>query len=145
MSNKRFLSHLFVLFFSLVTLVGCAGLGDYDIDLPGNYSIVRTSAHQIKLAPKKGESSWGSDIIPAKIVEVAWDDNYILVKRLGLMTDPESNNGYQIPNAEKESFWILEIENGDLLGPLSEEGFEIQKDKLGISENVKLKKVEDLK
>ncbi len=41
----------------LLLLTGCAGLGDYDIDLPGDYSIVRTTAHNVTIAPKEGECS----------------------------------------------------------------------------------------
>ncbi|WP_209020961.1 DUF3997 domain-containing protein [Evansella clarkii] len=126
-------------------LTGCAGLADYSYDLPGDYSIVRTSAHQVTIAPKISESNWGSDIIPKKVTEVAWDDNYILVKQLGLMIDPSSRNGYQIPNNDDIYFWIIEFKTREVLGPLDDEGFIRMKHELGILDNVILKNVEDLK
>ena len=126
-------------------LTGCAGLADYSIVLPGNYSVVRTSAHQVTLAPKISDSHWGTDVIPTKVTEVTWDDNYILVKQLGLMNDPNSSNGYQIPNSDDEHFWILEFKSGKVFGPLDEDNFVEKKNELGISESVKLKKIEDLK
>ena len=126
-------------------LTGCAGLADYSIDLPGNYSVVRTSSHQVTLAPKISDTHWGTDVIPTKITEVTCDDNYILLKQLGLMNDPNSSNGYQIPNNDDEHYWILEFKSGKVFGPLDEDNFVEKKNELGISENVILKKIEDLK
>lgn len=140
---SKLCSKMLVLFIMMLT--GCAGLADYSYDLPGDYSIVRTSAHQVTIAPKISESNWGSDIIPKKVTEVAWDDNYILVKQLGLMIDPSSRNGYQIPNNDDIYFWIIEFKTGEVLGPLDDEGFIRMKHELGILDNVILKNVEDLK
>ena len=134
-----------MVFFSLIMLTGCAGLADYSLDLPGNYSIVRTSAHQVKVALKISDSHWGSDVIPTKVTEVAWDDSYILAKQLGLVNDPKSSNGYQIPNNDDVHFWILEIKSGEVFGPLDEVNFVEKKNEFGISESVILKKIEDLK
>lgn len=140
---SKLCSKMLVLFIMMLT--GCAGLADYSYDLPGDYSIVRTSAHQVTIAPKISESNWGSDIIPKKVTEVAWDDNYILVKQLGLMIDQSSRNGYQIPNNDDIYFWIIEFKTGEVLGPLDDEGFIRMKHELGILDNVILKNVEDLK
>jgi hypothetical protein len=134
-----------MLVFFIMMLTGCAGLADYSYDLPGDYSIVRTSAHQVTIAPKISESNWGSDIIPKKVTEVAWDDNYILAKQLGLMNDPSSSNGYQIPNNDEFYYWIIEFKNGEVFGPLDEEGFIKMKNDLGIFDDLILKNVETLK
>ncbi|MDE5416150.1 DUF3997 domain-containing protein [Alkalihalobacterium chitinilyticum] len=115
-------------------------MGDYDIDLPVNYSVVRTSAHQVTIAPKTSDTSWGSNIIPTKVTELAWDDTYILAKQVGLKEDPNSNNGYQIPNSEDVHFWIVEIKSGNVFGPLDEEGFRDKRNELGISNRLALKK-----
>ena len=124
---------------------GCAGLADYSVELPGNYSIVRSSAHQVTISPQISESHWGSAIIPTKVTEVAWDDNYIVAKQLGLINDPKSSNGYQIPNEDDVHFWIVQISSGKVFGPLDEERFDEKKKELRISERIKLKKVESLK
>ena len=145
MFKKHIFRYSVMVFFPLIMLTGCAGLADYSLDLPGNYSIVRTSAHQVKVAPKISDSHWGSDVIPTKVTEVAWDDNYILAKQLGLVNDPKSSNGYQIPNNDDVHFWILEIKSGEVLGPLDEVNFVEKKNEFGISESVILKKIEDLK
>jgi len=143
--KKQIFRNSVMALFSLIMLTGCAGLADYSLDLPGNYSIVRTSAHQVKVAPKISDSHWGSDVIPTKVTEVAWDDNYILAKQLGLVNDPKISNGYQIPNNDDVHFWILEIKSGKVFGPLDEVNFVEKKNEFGISESVILKKIEDLK
>ena len=134
-----------MVFLSLIMLTGCAGLADYSLDLPGNYSIVRTSAHQVTVAPKISDSHWGSDVIPTKVTGVAWDDNYILAKQLDLVNDPKSSNGYQIPNNDDVHFWILEIKSGKIFGPLDEVAFLEKKNEFGISKSVTLKEIGDLK
>ena len=58
---------LFVFVLSLGIISGCAGLADYEADLPGGYSIVRTSAHSVFIAPKKQEKViGGASVIPTK-------------------------------------------------------------------------------
>ncbi|MGN7479199.1 DUF3997 domain-containing protein [Solibacillus silvestris] len=143
MFKKHIFYYSIVALFSLLVLTGCAGLADYDIDLPGDYSVVRTSAHQIFISPKISDNQWGPEVIPSEVTEVNWDDNYILVKQLGLMNDPNSSNGYQIPNKEDEHFWILEFKSGKVFGPLDEDNFVEKKNELGILESVKLKKIEN--
>ncbi|MGN7358519.1 DUF3997 domain-containing protein [Paenibacillus sp. SAF-054] len=73
----------YLLFLLLITLQGCAGLGDYDIQLPGNFSVVRTSGHQVTISPQLSSHSWGSPIVPAKLVQVAWNEEYIIAKQWG--------------------------------------------------------------
>lgn len=126
----------------LLLLMGCAGLADYDVDLPGGYSIVRTSAHQVKIAPKHPDKSgWGADVIPAKVIEAAWNENYILAKQLDLIEDPNNQNGYQIPDSTSEYFWIIELQSNTVIGPLTEKEFQNKKHEFGLTED--LKKVED--
>ena len=145
MFKKHIFHYSMVTLFSLFVLTSCAGLADYDIDLPGDYSVVRTSAHKIFISPEIGDNNWGPEVIPSEVTEVTWDDNYILVKQLVLMNDPNSSNGYQIPNEDDEHFWIINYKNGDIFGPLNEEHFVEKKNELGILESVILKKIEDLK
>ncbi|MER1987703.1 MAG: DUF3997 domain-containing protein [Solibacillus sp.] len=145
MFKKKGLYYSMLIIYSLLILTGCAGLADYSLDLLGNYSIVRSSAHQVTIAPKTSDSSWGSDLIPTKVTEVAWDDSYILAKQLGLMNDPNSRNGYQIPNNNDIHFWIIAFRSGKVFGPYDENGLAEKKKALGISKNVLLKDIEDLK
>ena len=142
--RKRLFICLFVTVLSLIIVSGCAGLADYEVDLPGGYSIVRTSAHSVFIAPKTGEGSWGSKVIPAKVTDVAWNQKYILAKQLGLKDDPKSSNGYQIPDKQSVHYWILEYETGETTGPLNDEGFIEKRIEFKIADDVILKDVDDM-
>src|SRR5262245_19313022 len=65
-------------------LILSCGFQDYHYEMCGGYCVVRSSAHDVIVAPKLGESTWASrdpTAIPAKVVEVAWGDRFILAKR----------------------------------------------------------------
>jgi len=122
-----------VLFFLIVSLLfssGCAGASDYDIDLPGNYSILRTSAHQVTIAPKTSENGWGANIVPAEVIEVGWDEEYIIAR--------------QMKGEQNYSFWIIQIDNGQVTGPLNDSAFINKKEEYGINSDITMKKVQDL-
>lgn len=126
-------------------MTGCPGASDYDVELPGNYSIVRSSAHEVKIAPKISEGLWGEAVIPAKVIEAGWNDEYIIVKQVELIKDPKSNNGMEIPDEKSFQFWIIEIKNGKAMGPLDDEDFTKKKQEYQISDDVILKNIKDLK
>ncbi|PQD93653.1 hypothetical protein CYL18_18785 [Pradoshia eiseniae] len=128
---------------SLLFLTGCPGASDYDIDLPDNYSIVRTSANEVTIAPKTSKDSWGSTIIPAKVTEVGWDDQYIIAKQINI--DSESSNGSGIPDEQEYHFWIIQIKTGEVTGPLDDLSLTKKKEEYRISNDIVLKKIEDLK
>ncbi|WP_026675312.1 hypothetical protein [Alkalihalobacterium bogoriense] len=65
LKNQIFHVLIFVLM-SLLILTSCSGMADYNVDLPGEYSVVRTSAHQVTIAPKIDDSHWGSDTFQQK-------------------------------------------------------------------------------
>ncbi|BAK16353.1 putative multicopper oxidase [Solibacillus silvestris StLB046] len=52
MLRKKVFFQMILMVNSILILTGCAGLADFSIDLPGHYSIVRTSAHNVTIAPK---------------------------------------------------------------------------------------------
>lgn len=133
-----------ILLFIFIMLVGCAGLGDYDIALSGNYSIVRTSAHQVMISPQVDTGLWGGAVIPAKVTEVAWNDSFIIAKQLGLKTDPKSSNNYKIPDEDKQYYWIIDVKIDKVYGPLSKENYETQKRELQIPGTLVLQKVSKL-
>ena len=147
MFKRKIFVYSTLVFFYLTILSGCGGSSgaNFDLDLPGNYSIVSTSAQKVFISPKIGDNHWGPEVIPVKIIEVAWDDNYILAKQLGLVNDPDRNDGSQIPDNKDVNFWILEIGSGKVFGPLDELNFIEKKTELGVSKSVILKKIEDLR
>ncbi|KAB2332783.1 DUF3997 domain-containing protein [Bacillus mesophilum] len=128
MLKKRQLIISFIMMLTLFS-AGCAGASDYEIDLPGNYSVIRSSAHDVKISPKIGENGWGPEVVPAEVVEVGWNEKYIIAK--------------QQQGAKNENFWIIEIETENVIGPLNNENFTNKQAEYGI-EDISLKKVQEL-
>lgn len=124
---KRWIVILICLFIS-----GCAGLGDYSINLSGNYSLLRTSSHNITIAPKSqnGEGMWDENVIPAKVVEVGWNKDYIIAKQQAY------------PN-EEYFYWILNVKDEYVEGPFILNDFQKKIKEYDIT-NLELKLVEDI-
>lgn len=124
-----------------LSLYGCAGMSDYDISLPGGYSLVRSSAHKVTINKRIDKSSWEESIIPAKVIGLGWNSDYVLAKQVGLKRrNPEnSEDTYEIPDENKISYWILEVNDDKVYGPLDEKEFEELKKEFNISYMVTLK------
>ncbi len=113
----------------LIGLTGCAGAADYDIDLPGEYSILRTSADRVIIAPKTGTDIWREAAVPAKVTEVGWNDDYILAK--------------QMKGEKNHAYWIIQLSNDYVTGPLSDSSFSEKKEELRLSD-ITLKNVREM-
>lgn len=143
---KSILKCLLIISLSMI-LYGCAGAGDFDIDLSGGYSLIRSSAHMVTINKRESEAIWGEAIIPAKVIELAWNDNYILAKREGLkLRNPDNpDDRYEIPDESKIDYWILDVENGEVYGKLNEQDFIKKKNELGVPNSLILKDVDSYK
>ena len=132
------ISIIFILSF---LISGCFGTGinTNGYKIGKDYQLYRTSNHIVGIAPIGG---WSSDeeIIPAKVVEIAWNDEYIIAKQYDLK-DENDYNGYKIPDETKENYWILNMEERKRIGPLSKEEFSDKLFELELS-GLKLKDVE---
>jgi len=118
------------------------GPADYAYDLPGGYWLVRSSGHEISITPKEGYDPRNPPpIIPAKVVEVAFDDRYILAKRYELKPDPRSTNGYEIPDETKESYYILDTSVPKMYMCYNLDEFNEKRKTLKVPETLKLKDV----
>lgn len=121
---------------------GCASVGDYDISLSGGYSLIRSSGHMITINKKTGDGVWEEALIPEKVTELVWNEKYILAKQLGLKRKyPDADYSYEVPDESKVSYWILEVANGKVYGPLDEEKFNKKKTELSIPESMILKNI----
>jgi hypothetical protein len=132
-------------------LSGCDGLADYTISLDNGYRIDRLSAHQIAIYGDKPVQSDDSTFynhlyVPAKVTDVWWNDEYIVAKQIVLMTD-ENNNGHPPKNPSTNDFyyWLIDVNNHQVLGPLNEKELENEADKLGLSEKITLTPIINLK
>ncbi len=144
--KRKLSSYCFLIALPLLFLSGCAGLADYDVDLHGDYSIVRTSAHSVFIAPKNRDTGgWGSPVIPMKVTEVTWDESYIIAKQVDLKEDPSQSNGYQVPDEQIYHFWLLDFKTGKIIGPLDDEGLTAKRKEFNIADNIILQDIEDLR
>jgi len=100
------------------------GTQDYRYDVGNGYILVRSSAHEIRVVPKGG---WQNDnvTIPPKVVEIAWNDTYVIAKQLGLKkANPDApNSSYKIPDENKVNYWILNTIERQRYGPYTEDEF----------------------
>lgn len=123
-----------------MTLSGCFGPGisDYSYDLATGYQLIRSSAHEIKVIPK---SSVGIPMIPEKVVEIAWDDTFILAKQQGLKKKSEGST-YMIPDEKVIRYWIINAKENSVYGPFESDDFNKKRKELKISDSLKLKDVD---
>lgn len=136
---------LFMCLGCVILLTGCAGVSDFDVDLPGDYSIIRTSPDIVFISPKLEDGLFGETMIEEKVVEVAWNNRYILAKQIGFMSNPENHLYMEVLNPNDTSYWILDYTTDELAGPFTESEFTDKRSELGISEDIELKAVEDLR
>ena len=146
---RKVIGIIIILFIIIVSIVGSVwflenvspGNFDYSYDVGnGSYMLVRSSAHVIKVVPKNNYIS-EPVIIPEKVVEIAWNNKYVIAKQYGMKQDsPEST--YEIPDETVVNYWILDTETVERYGPYSYEDFEIKLQEFDIA-NLTLKPVLD--
>lgn len=124
-------------------------MANYKISLPNNYNISSSSANLVRLwTPSEGE------VIPPKMVEASWNDEYIVVKQVGLIyydengkpcnTHPDSIQS-KVPevNEKIQHYWIVDMKENKKYGPYETKKELIKKQKeLGI-EKLKLKNLSE--
>lgn len=116
------------------------GASDYQHDLAGGFKIVRMSDHQVTIE----SGSIGGTIIPAKVVELAYNDSFIIAKQQGLKRKYPNNpaNTSEIPDESINNYWIIDINTKQVCGPLNKNDFDLKRMALKIPDNLKLKAVE---
>jgi hypothetical protein len=132
---------------SIAALVACCVAGcivrysDFAAPLVGNYQLLKTSADQVTIVPIGGWSE-STPTIPSKVVEVAFDDRFILAKRQHLKRRP--NGGSEEPVANEFDFWILDTGSPKAYGPFDEAEFGVKSKEFGISDQIQLRDANSL-
>jgi len=140
--KKIVLSGLIILL--LLISVGCGWLGDFDFEVGTGYQVWRSSAHQVRIQPTfENHLIWGEEapIIEAKVVEIAWDNRWVLAKRFPLIDNPQRPDGPQIPDETNPLYYILDTIEVVLYGPFDLASFEEKRQELGISDDLVLRPV----
>lgn len=129
------------------TSAGCPGLLDFSAPLTGGYFLHRTSSIDIFVASEK---SWDSSTqeIPPTIIELTYDENWIIAKQLPVDLAGEMNKAqepfpFSKANVNAINYWILNVKVPRVWGPLSEDVFRSQRLKLGVSPQLELKNLCD--
>ena len=124
----------------MIGMVGCAGAGDYNIELINDYEIVRTSAERIFIAKKESEYTWSEQLIPMYydgIHEEAHPEHVIQVGH--------DNNRYIIAKTNLNNYYLLDTKEPIVYGPFKEEKFMQVKENVKIPESVTLKNLDKYK
>lgn len=136
-----------VLIIFLMFLVTGCGLTDYSIDLPNEYKLVASSAHEIKIIPGHYIENMSENlIIPTQIVEIDYNERYIIAKQYKLKTYKDFFDRAREKLDKSETFyWILDTIENKRYGPYTDLSvFEQQKKKFNLS-NLHLKNIESFK
>lgn len=128
---------IWLIIFGLLGLCSCGGdpsAADYEYPLSGDFSVRRTSNHQIAIASRSALQG-----VPAKIVELGWDKRFIVVKQQLLKNRGDfPGDNFLIPDPGKYQFWIIDVVNTNRIGPLNESAFLERTGALGVS-TIKMK------
>jgi hypothetical protein len=118
------------------------GTADFITELCGGYSVYRTSAHQIMIAPTSGWND-STPIIPEKVCELGHDHRFIVAKQNHLKRRSPDNpqDTYMEPNPGVFSYWILDTVGPAVYGPLTMEKFLQKRQELGVPDSITLKDV----
>ncbi len=118
--------------FSIVLLmigaVGCAGAGDYEIELINGFKVIRTSAEKIHIGSH--EYSYDEVLIPL----LADYDEGEYVTQVG-----HDNDRYIIAKTNLNNYYLLDTKEPIVNGPFTEEKFIQVKQNVKIPESVTLK------
>jgi hypothetical protein len=132
-----------VLLILLLLLVSCdrQSSGD-DVPLVGGYRLSRESVHNVTVYHDVDPDKSG---IEAKVVEIGWTNEAIIVKRQALAPrNSFPGDMYQEPVPGRFDFWIIELPSGARLGPLTEEEYNTIMTKRAYI-GLKLKRVAELR
>ena len=118
----------------MLGLVGCAGAGDYEIELINGFKVRRTSAEKVHIASP--EYSYDELLIPL----LADYDEGEYVTQVG-----HDNDRYIIAKTNLNNYYLLDTKEPIVYGPFTEEKFMQVKENVKIPESVTLKNLDKYK
>jgi len=118
----------------MLGMVGCAGAGDYEIELINGFKVRRTSAEKVHIASP--EYSYDELLIPL----LADYDEGEYVTQVG-----HDNDRYIIAKTNLNNYYLLDTKEPIVYGPFKEEKFMQVKENVKIPESVTLKNLDKYK
>ncbi len=120
---------------SIILLTGCTVNSNHSAyTINDEYELIKTSGNAFELFPKQ-DAVYATQYVPAKIVEIAWDDLYIIAKQIEDKSNP-NNPESSITNKQNEQYWIIDMNNNRRFGPYNEKQFQEQKEAFRISQQL---------
>ena len=118
----------------MLGMVGCAGAGDYEIELINGFKVRRTSAEKVHIASP--EYSYDELLIPL----LADYDEGEYVTQVG-----HDNDRYIIAKTNLNNYYLLDTKEPIVYGQFTEEKFMQVKENVKIPESVTLKNLDKYK
>ena len=118
----------------MLGMVGCAGAGDYEIELINEFKVRRTSAEKVHITSP--EYSYDELLIPL----LADYDEGEYVTQVG-----HDNDRYIIAKTNLNNYYLLDTKEPIVDGPFTEEKFMQVKENVKIPESVTLKNLDKYK
>ena len=125
---------VFSIILLMIGMVGCAGAGDYEIELINGFKVRRTSAEKVHIASP--EYSYDELLIPL----LADYDEGEYVTQVG-----HDNDRYIIAKTNLNNYYLLDTKEPIVYGPFTEEKFMQVKENVKIPESVTLKNLDKYK
>lgn len=125
---------VFTIVLLMMGMVGCAGTGDYEIELINGFKVMRTSAEKVHIGSP--EYSYDELLIP---LPADYEDGDYVTK-VG-----HDNDRYIIAKTNLNNYYLLDTKKVIVHGPFTEEKFIEVKENAGISESVDLKDLDKYK
>lgn len=116
-----------------IGLTGCAGLGDFDIEITPQLIFI-----SINPSDRVIVDEIGSYVIEGTIKKINWDDSYVIAKQNVIDDDFEESS--------EINYWIIDIKEKntyDVYGPLSKKEYLEKKKEFGI--DLKLEDADTIK
>ena len=118
----------------MLGMVGCAGAGDYEIELINGFKVIRTSAEKVHI----GSHEYSYDEILIPILAGYEEGEY--VTKVG-----HDNDRYIIAETNLNNYYLLDTKEPIVRGPFTEEEFIQVKENVKIPESVTLKNLDKYK
>lgn len=125
---------IFSIVLLMMGMVGCAGVGDYEIELINGFKVIRTSAEKVHIGSP--EYSYDELLIP---ILADYDKGEYVIK-VG-----HDNDRYIIAKTNLNNYYLLDTKEAIVHGPFTEEKFMQVKENAEIPESVNLKDLDSYK
>ena len=122
------------IFLLMIGIVGCAGAGDYEIELINGFKVRRTSAQKVHI----GSSEYSYDELLIPILDDYEKGEFI--EKVG-----HDNDRYIIAKTNFNNYYVLDTKKAIVQGPLTKEKFVRVRENLEIPNSVTLKDLNEYK